>query len=130
MNWTKFFRHYLLALLVFNLTACATYQSVDVKAAMNGSLLRGVTHGDLVKVNTLDGESAKFRVTMVNADGVGGSEHFYRYEEMASLSVERPADNSNVSSIVLGVLAVAALVFLVSEADSVKVCSPSPCDPP
>ena len=126
----KFIRHYVLALLVFNLSACATYQPVEIKAAMNGTLLRGVTQGDLVEVKTLDQKTDKFRVTRVNDDGLGGSERFYRYENMASLKVERPGDSSNAMNILLGVLGVAALVFLISEADTVKVCSPSPCERP
>lgn len=124
-----FINRYLLALLVFNLAACSTLKTVSIESAMRQSPPPGIDHGSLVVVKTLRGETAKFRVTAINADGLGGQAGFYRYEDMASLRVETPADsNGEVTTIVLGLLGVAALVFLVSNADSVKVCSPAPCD--
>jgi len=79
----------------------------------------------------LDKNTAKFRVTVINADGLGGSEKYYRYEEMASLKVEGPENkNSNAGSIILGILGVAALVFLVTSADSEAVCAPTPGERP
>ena len=126
-----FIRHYLLALLVFNLAACSSLQPVSVEGAMRGSPPRGVDYGSLVEVKTFDQQAVKFRVTRLNAEGLGGSEDFYRYEDMASLKVESPGQNNkNATSIILGVLGVAALVFLVANADSVAVCSPSPCETP
>ena len=126
-----FIRHYLLAILVFNLAACSTMQAVSVESAMKDSLPRGVDYGSLVEVKTLDKQTEKFRVTVINADGLGGSRNFFRYEDMASLRVEAPkSDNSDVWLIVGGILGAAALVFLVANADSVSVCSPSPCDRP
>jgi len=126
----KFFKHYLLALLVFNLAACSTLQPVSIESAMRNSPPPGVDYGSLVVVKTLAGETAKFRVTIINADGLGGKASFYRYEDMDSLRVETPANrNGEVTTILLGVLGVAALVFLISNADSVTVCSPAPCDP-
>jgi len=126
-----FIRHYLLALLVFNLAACSSLQPVSVESAMRGSPPRGVDYGSLVEVKTFDQQAVKFRVTRLNAEGLGGSEDFYRYEDMASLKVESPGQNNkNATSIILGVLGVAALVFLVANADSVAVCSPSPCETP
>jgi hypothetical protein len=122
-------KHYLLALLVFNLAACSTLQPVSVESAMKNSPPRGVDYGSLVEVKTLDKQTAKFRVTVINADGLGGSQDFFRYEDMASLRVETPkTDNSDVWLIIGGILGTAALVFLVANADSVRVCSPSPCD--
>ena len=126
-----YIKHYLLALLVFNLIGCSALQPVSVENAMKNSPPSGVDYGSLVQVTTLDKHTAKFRVTVINGDGLGGSENFYRYEEMASLKVERQkSKNNDVWPIVLGVLGVAALVFLVANADSVKVCSPTPCDRP
>ena len=133
MNRMKFFRHYLLALLVFNLAACSSMQSVNVESAMQHSPPRGVDYGSLVEVKTLDKRTAQFRVTAINADGLGGGDSFYRYEDMSSLKVERPENQnkgSNATAIILGILGAAALVFLVANADTVVVCSPSPCDPP
>ena len=126
-----FIRHYLLALLVFNLAACSTLQPVSIERAMKNSPPAGVDYGSLVQVKMLDKSTAKFRVTVINADGLGGSKKFYRYENMASLKVDQPGKNDGqVTSILLGVLGVAALVFLIANADSVAVCSPSPCSSP
>ena len=126
-----FFKHYLLALLVFNLAACSSMQSVSVENAMKNSPPGGVDYGSLVHVKTLDKQSVKFRVTTINADGLGGSKEFYRYEDMSSLKVELPkSKNNETGTIILGILSVAALIFLVANADSVAVCSPSPCERP
>lgn len=128
MNFVKL---YLLALLVFNLTACSTMQAVSVESAMKRSPPRGVDYGSLVEVRTLDKQTAKFRVTVINADGLGGSQNFFRYEDMASLKVEAAkSDNSDVWLILGSIVGAAALIFLVANADSVSVCSPSPCDRP
>ncbi len=132
MDGNRIFKHYLLALLIFNLTACSSMHTVSVESAMQHSPPRGVDYGSLVQVKTLDKQTAKFRVTVINADGLGGSNHFYRYEDMASLKVEAVNNNEGTDtlSIVLGVLGVAALVFLVANADSVAVCSHTPCEQP
>lgn len=128
MNFVKL---YLLALLVFNLAACSTMQAVSVESAMKRSPPGGIDYGSLVEVKTLDKQTAKFRVTVINSDGLGGSQNFFRYEDMASLRVEAPkSDNSDIWLILGGILGTAALVFLIANADSVSVCSPSPCDRP
>ena len=127
----KFLRLYLLAILVFNLAACSTMQEVSIQGAMQNSSPHGVDYGSLVHVRMLDKTSAKFRVTVINADGLGGSENFYRYENMADLKVESAKSNdTNIGTILLGVLGVAALVYLVANADSVSVCSSTPCESP
>ena len=126
-----FIKHYLLAILLFNLAACSTLQPVSVESAMKNSPPRGVDYGSLVEVKTLDKQTAKFRVTVINDDGLGSSRSFFRYENMASLRVEAPkSNNGDVWLILGGILGAAALVFLVANADSVSICSPSPCDRP
>ncbi len=126
-----FIKHYLLALLVFNLAACSSLQPVSVESAMKNSPPRGVDYGSLVEVKTFDKQIAKFRVTVINADGLGSSDRFFRYENMASLQVERPESNdTDWLAITLGVLGVVALIALVANADSVRVCTPSPCEHP
>lgn len=126
-----FIKHYLLALLVFNLAACSNLQTVSVENAMKNSPPRGVDYGSLVHVETLDKKTVKFRVTVINADGLGGSDEFIRYEDMASLKVEQEQKgNSEAGTIILGILAVAALVFLIASADSVAICPTSPCESP
>lgn len=128
----RFFKHYLLALMVFNLAACSSLHTVSIESAMQHSPPRGVDYGSLVEVKTFDKETYKFRVTVINADGLGPSNHFYRYEDMLSLKVEavKSGEGTDTLSIVLGVLGVAALIALVANADSVAVCSPSPCQNP
>ncbi|MDX2429086.1 MAG: hypothetical protein QNK22_10410 [Xanthomonadales bacterium] len=126
-----FIRYYLLALLVFNLAACTTLQPVSVESAMKKSPPRGVDYGSLVQVKTFDKQTAKFRVTVINTDGLGGSQNFYRYEDMASLKVEAPKNNNNDTWMIIGgILGAAALVFLISSADSVSVCTSTPCQNP
>jgi hypothetical protein len=79
----------------------------------------------------LDGSSSKFRVTVMNSDGLGGNEGFYRYENMGSLKVQAlERKDSQAWPIILGILGAAALVYLVANADSVSVCSPAPCQNP
>ena len=126
-----FIRYYLLALLVFNLAACTTLQTVSVENAMKKSPPQGVDYGSLVQVKTFDKQTTKFRVTVINAEGLGGSQNFYRYEDMASLKVEAPKNNSNDTWMIIGgILGAAALVFLISSADSVSVCTSTPCENP
>jgi hypothetical protein len=129
MNRARFFRHYLLALLTFNLAACSSLHTVSIESAMQHSPPRGVDYGSLVQVKTLEKQTAKFRVTVINADGLGNTNHFYRYENMASLKVEavKSGEGTDALSIVLGILGVAALIALVANADSVAVCSTPPC---
>ncbi|MGB5290363.1 MAG: hypothetical protein WBN41_02785 [Lysobacterales bacterium] len=126
-----FIKHYLLAILVFNLAACSTLQEVSVENAMRNSKPPGVDYGSLVEVKTFDKQTAKFRVTVMNADGLGGSKEFFRYEDMASLKVEGPKTSGEDTWMIIGgILGAAALIWLIASADSVKVCSPSPCERP
>jgi len=129
---TSFASRYLLCLLLFNLAACSTMQTVKVEDAMRYDSVPGLDHGSLVEVRTLDNRSAKFRVTEMTPEGLGGSQGFYRYEDMKSLKVENPSANSSDTTWmwVLGVLGVAALVALFANADSVSICSGSPCPQP
>jgi hypothetical protein len=113
-----------LAILVLNLTACSTLQEVSVENAMRNSKPSGVDYGSLVEVKTFDKQTVKFRVSVMNADGLGGSKSFFRYEDMASLKVE----GEDAWMIIGGILGAAAFIWLIANADSVKVCSPSPCE--
>jgi hypothetical protein len=125
----RFFKHYFLCLMLFNLAACSTMQTVNVENAIKYSAARGVDYGSLVEVKTLDHRTSKFRVTEMNEDGIGGNSGFFRFEDMKSLRVENPEAKSNGDAwtYILGALGIAALVVLIANADSVKVCSPSPC---
>jgi hypothetical protein len=129
---SRFLKCYLLSLLLLNLMACSSMQTVNVESAMQNSTARGIDYGSLVEVKTLDKKTAKFRVTELSEEGLGGKPGFYRYEDMKSLRVENPDANNSDSALVwiLGALGVAALIALVANADSVAICSPTPCPQP
>jgi hypothetical protein len=129
---SNFLKRYLLSLLLLNLAACSSMQTVNVENAMQNATARGIDYGSLVEVKTLDKRTVKFRVTDITAEGLGGNQGFYRYEEMKSLRVENPAakNNDNTLTYILGALGIIALVALVAGADSVAICSPSPCPEP
>lgn len=128
MSYFLLIRRYLLALLVLNLSACSSLQPVSIESAMQYSPPRGVDHGSLVEIKTLDKRTVKFRVTEINDDGLGGKPGFFLYEDMRSLRVENPGkDNGDTLAYIFGVIGAIALIALVASADSVAVCSPSPC---
>ncbi len=125
----RFLSRYVLCLLLFNLAACSSYQTVNIERAMNQTRPSGVDFGSLVKVTPLEGRTVSFRVTELTPEGLGGGGGFYRYEDMKTLKVEAPGSNDGQAlGVVLGIIGVAALVALIANADSVRVCSPSPCE--
>lgn len=126
-----FLKRYVLCVLLFNLAACSSMQTVNVEHAMQNPSPRGIDYGSLVEVKTLDRQSAKFRVTDITEEGLGGSKGFYRYEDMKSLRVENTNSTNKDATLawILGILGVAALVALVANSDSVAVCAPAPCNP-
>jgi hypothetical protein len=132
INMSRFLKCYLLSLLLLNLTACSSMQTVSVESAMQNSTARGIDYGSLVEVRTLDKKTAKFRVTELSQDGLGGKPGFYRYEDMKSLRVENQSANNSDSALgwILGALGIAALIALVANADSVAICSGTPCPQP
>lgn len=132
MEIFRFMQRYALCLLLIQLTACSSMQPVSIESAMQGSGTRGIDYGSLVEVRTLDKRTAKFRVTEITEQGLGGKQGFFRFEDMQHLRVETPSshDSDKTLSYVLGVLGIAALIALIANADSVSVCSPSPCPQP
>jgi len=123
-----FLKHYVLSILLVNLVACSSLQPVSIENAMQNSSARGIDYGSLVEVKTLDHRTSKFRVTEMTDDGLGGKAGFFRFEDMQSLRVENPAANNGDGwTYILGAVGIAALVFLVANADSVTACSSSPC---
>ena len=125
----RFLTLYLLSLLLINLAACTSMQTVNMETTIQTSHARGVEYGSLVEVKTLDGRKAKFRVTDISDEGLGGNSGFYRFEDMESLQVENLNNDSGETAMtwLLGIVGVAALVALIANSDSVSVCSPSPC---
>ena len=81
----RFLKCYVLSLLLLNLAACSTMQTVNVENTIQTSYARGVDYGSLVHVKTVDKRSAKFRVTEITEEGLGGNDGFYRFDEMKSL---------------------------------------------
>ncbi len=131
MNKTVFVHNYLLALLVFNLTACSSMQSVDVESAMRYAPPPGIDIGSLVEVKTLDDRRLKFRVTDVTKLGLDGKYGFVAYEDMARLKVDTSIRNEGKTfAYILGALGVLALIALIGSADTVRICSHPPCDEP
>lgn len=123
----RFLKCYVLSLLLLNLAACSSMATVNLENTIQTSYARGVDYGSLVHVKTMDKRSAKFRVTDITEEGLGGNEGFYRFDEMKSLKVDVPGNNDTTMEIVLGVIAVIALIALAANSDSVTACSPSPC---
>lgn len=125
----KFLSRYLLALLVFNLSACATMQRVDVASAVRGTSPSAIDIGTLVEVETLDGERLEFRVTDMPVDGLVGKHGFVAYRDMARLEAEKPQRGEGKAiTYLVGILGFAALAALVSSADTVRICSSPPCE--
>ena len=122
MKRSIFLRQYLLALLVFNLAGCSSWYTVSVESGMQYSPPPGIDYGSLVEVKTLDKRTVKFRVTDITDEGLGGNQGFFHYEDMQK--------EGNTAAYILTALGVIALIALVANADSVAVCSPSPCPTP
>ena len=125
----RFIGRYLLCLLLLNLAACSTMQTVNLQRAVQTSPARGVEYGRMVEVKPIDGRKVKFRVTEITDEGIGNGDGFYRYSDMESLKVENPDSNATEDTLtwVLGAIGIAALIALAVNSDSVSVCSPSPC---
>jgi len=125
----RFFSYYLLCLLLLNLSACSSMQTVDLQRAVQTSNARGVEYGRLVEVKTLDKRTVKFRVTEIRQTGIGSEDEFFRFVDMKSLKVDNPNSTSSEETwtYVLGVIGAVALIALAISSDSVRVCSPSPC---
>lgn len=121
---------YLLALLLFNLTSCSSMQAVSIENAMEYSPPRGIEYGSLVKVRMLDEREAKFRVTDITPDGLGGKPGFFRFEDMESLKVESTASRVDWGVVLGAIAGIALFVFLIDNADEVRLCSGVPCPGP
>lgn len=122
-----FLCRYLLALLLFNLSACSSMRPVGVESAMRGAATSEIDYGSLVDGRRLDGERFRFRVTEMTAEGIGGAPGFVRYEDMATLRVQAQSEAKALGWVV-GVLGVVALLALAGSADEVRVCNPGPCN--
>ncbi len=118
-----------LALLLINLTACSSMQSVSIYNLQNtGS--EEVQNGDRVEVVTKAGEKFEFTVSEKTVDGLGGQFGFIPYQNMRRLRVHQPGSSGgNGTHWIWAAIGVAAAIALVAASDSVSVCSPGPCPP-
>ena len=118
-----------LALLVLNLNACSSMQSVSVRDMQSGAPPADIRNGDRVEVTTRDREKFEFTVTEINAAGLGGKFGFIPYQNMQQLKVRRPGSSPDDFEWLWAVLGLALVIGLIASADSVSVCSPGPCPP-
>jgi len=124
-------RNIVLSMLLVHLTACSGMQSIpvgDLRKQGEGTLLQ---IGDRVELTTKNNEKLDFAVTDITPDGLAGKFGFVSYDDIRRIRVHRPGTHEGQNLAWLwGVLGVAALIGLVSAADSVTVCSNTPCPPP
>jgi hypothetical protein len=118
----------ILALLLLNLTACSSMQTVSIRDLEDPAIPSEIQHGDRVEVVTKDSEKMEFSVTDINTEGIGGKFGFIPFENIRRLRVQQPGSNGETSLTWLwGILGAAALVALIASADSVSVCAGTPC---
>ena len=119
-----------LALLLLNLIACSSMQTVSIQNLENPDIPSEIQHGDRVEVVTRDSEKMEFSVTDITTEGIGGKFGFIPFENIRRLRVQRPGSISgNSANWIWGIIGAAALVALIASADSVTVCSGTPCPP-
>ena len=80
------FKNYILALLVFNLGACATIHGVPLPST--GTVPSGIKFGNHVKVTTLDGLTHKFVVTKIDSTGIGTNAVFFPYTKIKKIKMD------------------------------------------
>ncbi len=120
----------ILALLLLNLTACSSMQTVSISDLEDPDIPGEIQHGDRVEVVTRDSEKMEFAVTDINTEGIGGKFGFIPFENIRRLRVQRPGSGSgNSANWIWGIIGAAALVALIASADSVSICSGTPCPP-
>ena len=120
----------ILALLLLNLTACSSMQAVSIQDLENPDIPSEIQHGDRVEVITNDSEKLEFAVTDITTEGIGGRFGFIPFENIRRLRVQGSAQAADGGATwIWGVLGAAALVALIVSADSVYICSGTPCPP-
>lgn len=121
-------RPVLISFLVVLLAACSSLQSVSVQDLQRQGDQGEIQPGDRVEIVTRSDEKLVFAVTDISTEGLGGKFGFIPYHNIRSLRVNRPGTAGDESyGWAWALLGVAALVALVVSADSVTVCSGSPC---
>ena len=121
-------KQFILALLLLNLCACSSMQTVSIQNLENPAVPSEIQHGDRVEVITNDSEKMEFAVTDITTEGIGGKFGFIPFENIRRLRVQRQTGGSGESATwIWGVIGAAALIALVASADSVSFCSGSAC---
>jgi len=124
-------RQIILSLLLMHLAACSSMQTVPVQDVQRQGESGSLQIGDRVELLTVNKEKLDFAVTDITTDGLGGKFGFIPYADIRRLRIHRPVHYSAENTTwIWGVLGVAALIALLSTADSVTVCSGAPCPPP
>ena len=120
----------ILALLLLNLGACSSMQTVSIQDLENPDIPSEIQHGDRVEVVTRDSEKMEFSVTDITTEGIGGKFGFISFDNIRRLRVQQPGSSGgNSANWIWGILGAAALVALIASADSVSICSGTPCPP-
>ena len=121
-------KHFILALLLLNLSACSSMQTVSIQNLEDPAIPSEIQHGDRVEVITRDSEKMEFAVTDITTEGIGGKFGFIPFENIRRLRVQRSTGGSGQSATwIWGVIGAAALIALIASADSVSICSGSAC---
>ena len=121
-------RQLILSLLIFHLAACSSMHAVSVRDVQAGSESSPVQVGDRVKIITKSNEKLDFAVTDLTPQGIGGKFGFIPYDNIQRLMVNVPSTSDDSSYTWLWVLlGIGVTAALVASADSVTVCSGSPC---
>jgi hypothetical protein len=124
-------RQIILSFLLVHLMACSSMQTVPVQDLQSQGESGSLQIGDRVELLTYNKEKLDFAVTDITTDGLGGKFGFIPYTDIRRLRIHRPAHYSAADTPwIWGVLGLAALVALLSSADSVTVCTGGPCPPP
>jgi len=124
-------RQVILSLLLIHLAACSSMQTIPLQELQNPGEHSPLQIGDRVELVTRGNEKLDFAVTDITEDGLAGKFGFVPYQDIRRLRVQRPGrQQGNSLTWLWGVLGVAAIVALISSADSVTVCSGTPCPPP
>ena len=112
---------------MLGLAACSSMQTVTIRDVEGVTAPAELGIGDHVEVTTRGREKFEFAVREINESGLGGTFGFIPYENMSRLRVRRPGSDANDLTWLWAILAVATAAVLISNADSVAVCSPGPC---
>ncbi|MGD8578246.1 MAG: hypothetical protein PVJ33_13070 [Lysobacterales bacterium] len=118
------------ALLIVLLAACSSMQPVRIGDLEGVAAPEQIGIGDRVEVTTREREKFEFTVSELNESGLGGKFGFIPYSNMRTLRVRQPDNNVGDLTWLWAILGLAAAAVLISNADSVTVCSPGPCPSP